>query len=329
MQLETSYLGFKLKNPVVPSASPLSRDVDTVRKLEDAGASAIVMFSLFEEQIRHEIDEIDHFMEHGTDIFAESLSYFPGGYNFIRGPEAYLKHIGALKEAVDIPVIASLNGSTSGGWTDYSQRIQEAGADALELNIYNPPSKVEETSVRIEDDIANILKRVKSQVTIPVAMKLGHYFSALPALTKRLEDTGVNALVLFNRFYQPDIDLEKLEVVPSAHLSTPDNLRMPLRWVAILSTLLKVDLGATTGVHSGRDVIKMLMAGADATFVCSVLLKKGPEYIKTILDEMQAWMEEHEYDSVEQMKGSMSMKNVADPEAFMRSNYMKVLNKYK
>lgn len=329
MNLDTSYLGFNLKNPVVPSASPLSRDVDTVKKLEDAGASAIVMYSLFEEQIRHEVEEIDFFMDQGTDSFAESQSFFPGGHDFIRGPEAYLKQIRALKEAVDIPIIASLNGSTSGGWIDYARRIQEAGADALELNIYNPPSKVEETSTLIEDNIVNILRQVKVQVTIPVSMKLGHYFSALPALAKRLEETGVDALALFNRFYQPDIDLEKLEVVPSVHLSTPDNLRMPLRWMAVLSTLLKVDLGATTGVHSGQDVIKLMMAGADVAFTCSSLLKFGPEHVKTILNEMETWMDENEYESVEQMKGSMSMKNVSDPEAFMRSNYMKVLSKYK
>ncbi len=329
MNLNTSYLGFNLKNPVIPSASPLSRDVDTVKKLEDAGASAIVMYSLFEEQIRHEVEEIDHFMDQGTDSFAESQSFFPGGHDFIRGPEAYLKQIRALKEAVDIPIIASLNGSTSGGWTDYAQRIQEAGANALELNIYNPPSKIEETCEQIEDNIVNIFNRVKAQVSIPISLKLGYYFTALPAFAKRLEDAGVDGLALFNRFYQPDIDLEELEVIPNVHLSTPDNLRMPLRWIAVLSSVLKLDLGATTGVHSGQDVIKLMMAGADVAFTCSALLKFGPEHVKTILNEMETWMDEHEYESVEQMKGSMSMKNVSVPEAFMRSNYMKVLNKYK
>ena len=329
MNLDTSYLGLNLKNPVIPSASPLSRDVDTVKKLEDAGASAIVMYSLFEEQIRHEAAEIDHFMEQGTDSFAESQSFFPGGHDFIRGPEAYLKQIRALKETVDIPIIASLNGSTSGGWTDYALNMQEAGADALELNIYNPPSKIEETCEQIEDNIVNIFNRIKAQVSIPISLKLGYYFTALPAFAKRLEDSGADGLVLFNRFYQPDIDLEKLEVIPNVHLSTPDNLRMPLRWIAVLSSVLKLDLGATTGVHSGQDVIKLMMAGADVAFTCSALLKFGPEHVKTILNEMETWMDEHEYESVEQMKGSMSMKNVSVPEAFMRSNYMKVLNKYK
>ncbi|NQU28719.1 MAG: dihydroorotate dehydrogenase-like protein [Candidatus Marinimicrobia bacterium] len=329
MNLDTSYLGFNLINPVIPSASPLSRDIDTVKKLEDAGASAIVMYSLFEEQIRHEAEEIDHFMVQGTDSFAESQSFFPGGHDFIRGPEAYLKQIHVLKEAVDIPIIASLNGNTQGGWIDYALKMQEAGADALELNIYNPPSKVDEIGVQIEDNIVNILKQVKTQVSIPVSMKLGYYFTALPALAKRLEEAGVDGLALFNRFYQPDIDLEKLEVIPNVHLSTPDNLRMPLRWIAVLSTMLKVDLGATTGVHSGQDVIKLIMAGADVAFACSALLKFGPDHVKTILHEMETWMDEHEYESVEQMKGSMSMKNVSEPEAFMRSNYMKVLNKYK
>ncbi len=329
MRLETSYLGFELKNPIVPSASPLSRDVDTVKQLEDAGASAVIMYSLFEEQIRHEAEEIDHFMEHGTDSFSEALSYFPEVHEFTRGPDKYLEHIKALKEAVDIPVIASLNGSTPGGWIDYAKLMEDAGADALELNIYNPPSRITETSNMIEDNYVEILKQVRSQVKIPISMKLGHYFSALPYLAKRLEENGVNGLSLFNRFYQPDIDLEKLEVVPSVHLSTPDNLRMPLRWMAVLSGMLKVDLGGTTGVHSGTDVIKLMMAGADVAFVCSVLLKFGPGHIATILKEMETWMEEHEYESIAQMKGSMSMLNVGDPEAFMRSNYMKGLNRYK
>ncbi|MBC8400641.1 MAG: dihydroorotate dehydrogenase-like protein [Candidatus Marinimicrobia bacterium] len=329
MRLKTSYLGFNLKNPIIPSASPLSREIDTVKQLEDAGVSAIVMYSLFEEQIRHETEEIEHFMEYGVDSFSESLSFFPGVHDFIRGPEAYLEHIRSLKDAVEIPIIASLNGSTQGGWTDYARKLQDAGADALELNVYSPPSKIDETSTMIEDNYVEILKKVKAQVTIPVSMKLGHYLTALPALAKRLEDTGVDGLALFNRFYQPDIDLEKLEVVPSVHLSTPTDMRMPLRWMAVLSTMLKVDLGATTGVHSGQDVVKLLMAGADVTFVCSALLKFGPEHVKTILDEMESWMDEHEYESVEQMKGSMSMKNVSDSEAFMRSNYMKALNKYK
>ena len=329
MRLKTSYLGFNLKNPIIPSASPLSREIDTVKQLEDAGVSAIVMYSLFEEQIRHETEEIEHFMEYGVDSFSESLSFFPGVHDFIRGPEAYLEHIRSLKDAVEIPIIASLNGSTQGGWTDYARKLQDAGADALELNVYSPPSKIDETSTMIEDNYVEILKKVKAQVTIPVSMKLGHYLTALPALAKRLEDAGVDGLALFNRFYQPDIDLEKLEVVPSVHLSTPTDMRMPLRWMAVLSTMLKVDLGATTGVHSGQDVVKLLMAGADVTFVCSALLKLGPEHVITILDEMESWMDEHEYESVEQMKGSMSMKNVSDSEAFMRSNYMKALNKYK
>ncbi|MFH1851277.1 MAG: dihydroorotate dehydrogenase-like protein [Candidatus Neomarinimicrobiota bacterium] len=329
MRLETSYLGFKLNNPIIPSASPLSREVDTVKRLEDAGAAAIVMYSLFEEQVRHEAEELDHYMDLGTHSYAEALSYFPQAYEFIRGPEKYLEHIQALKKAVDIPVIASFNGSTRGGWAKWAKKMEEAGADALELNIYNPPSKVTETSAMIEDNYVNVLRQVRSQVTVPISMKLGHYFSSLPYLAKRLEENGVNGLALFNRFYQPDINLEKLEVVPSVHLSIPDDIRMPLRWMAVLSEILKVDLGATTGVHSATDVVKLIMAGADVTFMCSALLKFGPEHVKTVLTDLLDWMDKHEYESIEQMKGSMSMRNVSDPEAFMRSNYMKGLNEYK
>lgn len=329
MNLTTKYMGFELPNPLVPSASPLSREVDMVKRLEDAGAPAIVMFSLFEEEIYHEDEELEHHLTHGAESFPESLSYFPEPPQVIQGPEEYLTQVYALKEAVDIPVIASLNGHSLGGWIENARKIQEAGADGIELNLYHPPTEVTETGNEIEDLYVSIFKAVKEQVTIPVAMKLGSYFSALPAFARRVEDCGVDALVLFNRFYQPDINLEELEVIPNAHLSHSADIRAPLRWIAVLSSLLSVNLAGSTGVHSGRDVLKLIMVGADVAMACSSLLKLGPEHVRTILDEIEVWMEEHEYESIEQMKGSMNMQRVPDPDAFMRANYMKILAKYR
>lgn len=329
MRLNTKYMGFDLKNPLVPSASPMSREVDTVKQLEDAGAPAIVMYSLFEEQIHHEADELDHFLSYGTDSFAEALSYFPEPEDFTRGPDEYLEHIRKLKAAVDIPVIASLNGISIGGWIDHARKMEEAGADGLELNVYLLPSDLERTSESIEKRYVDILTAVKGKVKIPVSMKLSPYFSSLPAFAKRLVDNGVDALALFNRFYQPDIDLESLEIEPSVNLSSSDELRLPLRWIAVLSAQLDVDLGATTGVHSAEDAIKLLLAGADTTMMCSALLKNGPGHITQVLNDMIAWLDEHEYESVEQLKGSMNYRNIADPEALMRANYMKILNAYK
>jgi dihydroorotate dehydrogenase (fumarate) len=326
--LATTYMGLSLKNPIVPSASPLSREVHTVRELEDSGASAIVMYSLFEEQIRHEARELTHFLEHGTESFAEALSYFPQAEDFATGPDEYLEHIRKLKAAVRIPVIASLNGATVGGWTDYALKMEQAGADGLELNIYYIPTEPKLDGREVEDLYVDILKNVKSKLKIPVAVKLNPFFSAMSNMAKRLEDAGANALVLFNRFYQPDLDLETLEVFPNLRLSSPQNMRLPLRWIAILYGRVQTSLAATSGIDLHQDVIKMIMVGADVAQICSTLLRNGPARIKEILKGMKEWMEEHEYESVEQMKGSMSQVACSDPSAFERANYMKALHSY-
>ena len=328
MDLSTTYLGMKLKNPIVPSASPMSRTVAGIKSMEDFGASAVVLYSLFEEQIRHETKELNHFLEYGAESFAEAVSYFPAHEEYYLGPEEYLEHIHKVKAAVSIPVIASLNGSTVGGWTEYAAKIQEAGADALELNIYYIPTNVETTGAFVEQLYIEILQAVKAKVTIPVSVKLSPFFSSLANMAKRLDEHGANGLVLFNRFYQPDINLEALEVEPSVVLSSSDALRLPLRWVAILHKNVKADLAATTGIHTADDVIKMTMAGANVTQVCSTLLRYGPKRIAEILNGVQQWMIEHEYESLTQMRGSMSQKSVANPSAFERANYMKALNSY-
>jgi dihydroorotate dehydrogenase (fumarate) len=329
IDLSTTYLGLELKNPIVPSASPLSRDVDMVRALEENGASAIVMYSLFEEQIRHESQELDYFLTHGTESFAESLSYFPKAEDYAVGPEEYIEHIQRLKEAVTIPIIASLNGFTPGGWTDYARKIEAAGADALELNVYYVATDPQFGGQKVEDLYIELLKLVKSKIKIPVAVKLSPYFSSLSAMAKRLEEAGANGLVLFNRFYQPDLDLETLEVVPNLKLSTSQNLRLPLRWIAVLYGRIATSLAASSGVDLPEDVIKMLMVGADITMVCSTLLRNGPTRIKDLLKGVRDWMKDHEYESVEQLKGSMSQIACGDPAAFERANYMKVLHSYK
>jgi dihydroorotate dehydrogenase (fumarate) len=312
MDLTTTYMGLKLKNPLVPSASPLGRDISTVKRMEEAGASAVVLESLFEEQIIHEKFEMDHFLAQGTESFAEATSYFPESdmYNF--GPDEYLAHIQQCQKAVGIPIIASLNGVSTGGWIDYARKIQEAGADALELNLYylaTDPAK-------------------DPRVTIPVALKLSPFFTSLSHMATRFDEIGVDALVLFNRFYQPDIDLENLEVVPNLVLSTSESMRVPLRWIAILYGKLKASLAATTGIHTAEDVLKMIMAGADITQLCATLLQNGIGRITEIQEGMIKWMEDNEYESVKQMKGSMSHKSVAEPAAFERANYMRVLKSY-
>jgi dihydroorotate dehydrogenase (fumarate) len=329
MDLTTTYMGLSLKNPIVPSASPLSYTLEGMKRLEDAGASAIVMYSLFEEQIVHESKELDHYMQYGTESFAESLSYFPEAEEYNLGPDEYLELIHKAKQALKIPVIGSLNGISTGGWTDYAKKIQQAGADALELNVYYIPADARHTSEEVEQRYIEILKAVKATVTIPVAMKLSPYFSSMANMAARLEAAGANGLVLFNRFYQPDIDLDALEVKPNVILSTPQALRLPLRWIAVLYGRVKTSFAATSGVHSAPDVIKLLMAGADVTMMCSALLKHGPGHIRQVLDEINQWMLDHEYVSVSQMKGSMSQKSVANPEAFERANYMRTLQSYR
>lgn len=329
MDLTTKYLGLTLKNPLVPSASPLSKTIDGVKKLEDAGASAVVVYSLFEEQIEHEDNEFEHYMSFGTESFAEALTYFPIPLEYSRGPEEYLKHISKLKKSVDIPIIGSLNGVSKGGWMKYAKLIEKAGADALELNVYYIASNINDDGAKVEEIYIRDLRAIKSAVKIPVAMKISPYFSSVGNMAKRLDEAGADGLVLFNRFYQPDVDLENLEVMPNLELSTSNDLRLPLRWIATLYGKVKANLAATSGIHTYQDVLKALMVGSDVTMLCSELLANGVDRIPVILKELEAWMEKNEYKSIEMMKGSMSRKSVADPAAFERANYMKVLNSYK
>ena len=322
-------MGLKLKNPIVPSASPLSKELDTVKQLEDNGASAIVIYSLFEEQIKHEADEYEHFMTNGTESFAEALSYFPQQEEYNRGPEEYLEHIRRIKETVSIPVIGSLNGISKSGWMKYAKLIQDAGADGLELNVYQVAADIGKDGTSIEEMYIRDLKAIKQNISIPVAMKLSPYFSSTANMAKKLDDAGADALVLFNRFYQPDFDLENLEVVPNLTLSSSWELKLPLRWIAILFGKIEASLAATTGVHDHIDVLKVMMAGGDVANLCSELLQSGVSRIKEILDELEKWMEKNEYESIAMMKGSLSQKNIADPAAFERANYMKILNSYK
>jgi dihydroorotate dehydrogenase (fumarate) len=329
MDLSTTYLGLKLKNPLVPSASPLSHTLDGMKRLEDNGASAVVMYSLFEEQIAHESAELNHYLSYGTESFAEALTYFPESDDYNLGPDEYVELLHKAKSSLNIPVIGSLNGISTGGWVKFARKIEEAGADAIELNVYYIPTDPKLTGTDVEDRYLEVLRSVKSTVKIPVAMKLSPFFSSMANMAHRLDAAGANGLVLFNRFYQPDINLETLDVTPNVILSSPQALRLPLRWVAILHGRIKASIAATSGIHSTQDVLKMLMAGADVTMMCSSLLRNGPQRIKEILVELDQWMLEHEYVSVKQMKGSMSQKSIADPAAFERANYMKALNSYK
>jgi dihydroorotate dehydrogenase (fumarate) len=329
MDLTTKYLGLTLKNPVVASPSPLSENIDNIRQMVDAGAAAVVMYSLFEEQITLESNLLDHYLNYGTESFAEALSYFPNMATYKVGPEEYLKRIRQAKAAVDVPIIGSLNGVSTGGWIKYAKKIEEAGADALELNIYFIPTDIRTTSTDVEAMYVEIVRNVRASVSIPLAVKLSPFFSATANMAHRLVDAGADALVLFNRFYQPDYDLEKLEVVPHLVLSNSNELRLPLRWVAILYGRLAVDFAITGGVHSHEDVLKCMMAGANVAMMTSEILRGGIHRISQILEDMVWWMEEHEYESVAQMRGSMSQKNVAEPAAFERANYMKVLQSWR
>lgn len=329
MDLSTTYLGLKLKNPIVPSASPLSYSLDSMKRLEDAGAAAIVMYSLFEEQIAHEAAELDHYLNYGTESFAEALTYFPEAREYNVGPEEYVELVRKAKESLEIPVIGSLNGISTGGWINYARKIEEAGADALELNIYYIPTDPHVTSTDVEDRYLEVLHAVKRTINIPVAVKLSPFFSSMAHMAKRLELAGANGLVLFNRFYQPDIDLETLEVTPNVVLSLPGEMRLPLRWVAILHGRINMSLAATSGIHTVHDIVKMVMAGADVTMMCSALLKNGPAHLTKVLADLDLWLLEHEYISIQQMKGSMSQKSVADPAAFERANYVKALHSFK
>jgi dihydroorotate dehydrogenase (fumarate) len=321
-------MGLELSNPLVPSASPLTTDVGNIRRLEDAGAGAIVLHSLFEEQIQHDTSELQYYLQYGIERFAESLTYFPDPGDYPLGPEEYLNLVAKATEAVRIPVIASLNGISTGGWISYAKKIQEAGADALELNVYYIPTDAKLAGEQVEDVYLSVLRAVKRSVSIPVAMKLSPYFSSMAHTADKLASAGADGLVLFNRFYQPDIDLDNLEVAPHLLLSTPAEMRLPLRWVALLYGKVRSSLAATTGISSGQDVAKMILAGADVTMMCSALLRMGIPHLGTVRKGLVDFMESKEYESVAQMKGVLSQKACAEPAAFERANYMKALTGY-
>ena len=325
MNLKTTYMGLKLRTPLVVSASPLSDRLDNIQRMEDAGASAVVLYSLFEEQVRYERYELHWSTSQGTESYPEALRYFPDPTELFVGPESYLKHIAKAKEKVCIPIIASLNGSTLSGWTSFAKEIQQAGADALELNLYFVPTDMQLSGVDLEQQYINVLKAVKAAVTIPVAVKLSPFFTNFANVAKRFDENGANALVLFNRFYQPDIELESLDVAPNVFYSTPMAMRLPMRWIAILCERVSASLAATSGIHRGTDALKMLMAGADVTMLCSVLMRYGIDRLRAIESEMVTWMQEHEYESIQQLKGSLSHKNCADPSAFERAQYMRAV----
>jgi dihydroorotate dehydrogenase (fumarate) len=328
VDLTTTYLGLKLKNPLVASASPLSERVETVQALEEAGVAAVVMYSLFEEQIIHESMELDHYLTRDMESYAEALTYFPDLGKYSLGPQVYVDQVKKLKQAVNIPIIGSLNGVSTGGWIEYAQKIEAAGADGLELNLYYLPTDPTISSDQLESAYVKLVSDIRLKVTIPLAVKLSPSFTALPNIAQRLTEAGANGLVLFNRFYQPDFDLDELEVVPNLKLSKPAELRLPLRWIAILYGKIAVDFALTTGVHSHEDVLKAMMAGAKVAMMASALLKKGPAHATKVLKKLKAWMVENEYESIRQMQGSMSQGAVAEPAAFERANYIKVLSSF-
>ena len=329
MNLTTNYLGMLLKNPIVASSSPLSHSIDSIRRLEDAGAAGVVMYSLFEEQIGFDSYYIDYHLTQGIDSYAEAINYFPDMQSYNVGPDEYLNLIRRAKEAVRIPVIGSLNGASVGGWTDYATLIEEAGADAIELNVYYLPTNTAIKGSDVEALYLDILSAVREAVTIPVAVKLSPFFSSTANMASCLSENGADGLVLFNRFYQPDFDLENLEVAPRLVLSNSNELRLPLRWVAILFGRVNADFAITSGVHTSQDVIKGLMAGAKVTMMASELLQNGIRRIGQVLNELVKWLSEHEYESVTQMIGAMSQKHCAEPAAFERANYMKILQSYR
>lgn len=328
MDLTTKYLGLDLKNPLVPSSSPLSRNLGTLRRMEDQGAAAIVLYSLFEEQITLESQTLNHYLTQGIESFPEALTYFPEATEYETGPVEYTEQINKAKETLEIPIIASLNGVSTGGWIKYARNIEEAGADALELNIYYLPTDPYLSGSEVEQIYVDILRDVKESVSIPVAMKLSPYFSSMSNMAHRLVEAGADGLVLFNRFYQPDFDIENLEVIPHLLLSTSAELRLPLRWIAILYGRIEADLALTTGVHTVEDVLKSLMAGAQVTMMASELLRNGVGRLNEVLVDLERWLVEYEYESIAQLQGSLSQKNVAEPAAFERANYMRVLSSF-
>jgi dihydroorotate dehydrogenase (fumarate) len=329
LDLSTTYLGMKLKNPLVASASPMSKKVERARQLEEAGIAAIVMYSLFEEQIIHESLELDHFLTRGADSSPEALNYLPDTGTYALGPKKYIENLTALKKAVNIPVIGSLNGVSKGGWVEYARHIQDAGADALELNLYYIPTDPALSASDVENAQVDLVAAVKASLSIPLAVKLSPFYTSLPHFAKRLAEAGADGLVLFNRFYQPDFDLEELEVLHNLDLSTSSDLRLPLRWISILHGQVNADLALTSGVHTAQDALKAMMAGAKVAMMASSLLHGGVQAIPSMLNELGWWMQTHEYESVQQMQGSMSRQSVAEPAAFERANYMRVLNSWR
>jgi dihydroorotate dehydrogenase (fumarate) len=325
MDLSTQYLGLTLSNPVVVSASPISRRLEGIRRAEDAGAGALVMYSLFEEEVNQESQQLDHYLAYFTEAYAEAQTWEPRQADYHLTLEEYLSVLRRAKEAVHMPIIASLNGVSTGGWTAYARMMQEAGADAIELNVYYVAADPMVEGVEVEQAVIDVLAEVKRHVTIPVAVKIGPNFSSMANVSQRLVDAGANGLVYFNRFYQPDLDLESLTVIPTLALSTREDMRLPLRWVAILSGRLSADLAISTGVHTHEDVLKGMMAGAKVTMMASELLQNGIQRIATVLSDLRRWMEAHEYESIAQMQGSMSQQRVDQPSAFERANYMRVL----
>ncbi len=328
IDLSTTYLGLHLRNPLVCSSSPLCQDLDSLRRMEEAGAGAVVLHSLFEEQIEAESLDLSRYLDYGTEGYSESLSYFPdmADYNF--GPDGYVEHLREAKSLLQIPVIASLNGRTLGGWIRYAKLLEEAGADALELNVYDLPTDPERTAEQIESELANLVAAVAREVKIPLAVKLSPFYTSIPSVAKRLQAAGARAVVLFNRFYQPDFDLERLEVVPSLWLSTADELRLRLHAVAILFGRIQLDLAITGGVHGATDVLKCMMAGASVAMMTSALLRHGVEHLANVLVGLRDWMTDHEYESITSMRGSMSFRRVANPSAYERGNYLKVLRSH-
>ena len=329
VDLTTQYLGLSLKNPLVPSASPLSKNIDSAKRLEDAGAAAVVMHSLFEENIEQEDENLARFFHHQSLGHGEADSFHPVPVDYQSHQEKHLEQLLKLKSELDIPIIASLNGTTPGGWVECARALEDAGADALELNLYYIAANAEENGRAVEDRYVDTLRSLKQRVSIPVTMKLSSQFSAFANVAQRFEQAGAQGLVLFNRFYQPDIDLETLEVTPSLELSTATESLLRIRWIAILYGRVKCSLAITGGVHDASDVLKALLAGADVTHMCSALLHNGPEYIATVLSELEQWLDEKEYESISQLKGSISQQHAADPAAFARANYVSVLDSYK
>jgi dihydroorotate dehydrogenase (fumarate) len=329
MDLTTKYLGLTLPHPIVPSAAqPLTKDLDSLKRLEDGGAPAVVIHSLFEEQIEVEASNLGHYLEHGAESYAEALSYYPSHDEYVLGPDKYVEHVRSAKEALDIPVIGSLNGVSAGGWTEYATKIEEAGADALELNVYYLPTDPRLTGEAVESVYVDVVREVKSRVGIPVAVKIGPFFSSMANFARKLEEAGADGLSMFNRFYQPIVNPEELTVDAHLELSTSTEILLPLRWIAIIRQHTEMTLAATSGLHSEADALRLIMAGADVTHLCAAILKYGPGKIGEIRDRLAAWLEEHEYNSLDEARGSMSQANCPEPAAFERANYMKAIHRF-